>query len=150
MLLPGAPFAIVQPLNNCVVPDVNGAVAIFVTNDTQPLLNNQNQFTGEIVMGPTLTFIDSKAETLGQLVRNTGGTVDSTNVISPAQASSIQSAAGSQQTGGTNNNNSNQDGSANFQVTPGGPNFATGKSEDGKTVVQGWSNLPPGVAAPPS
>lgn len=137
MLPGGAPFAVVQPMNNCVVPAINGPVAIFITNDTQPLLNNQNQFGGEIVMGPTLAFIDQKAETIGQLVRNTGTPVVSTNVVSPADASSIQSAAGAQQTGG-----------ANKQAIPGGPNFATGPSPDGHTIVQGWTNLPGGVNPP--
>lgn len=187
MLPPGAPFAIVQPMSNCIVPQINGPVFLFLVNTDQPLLSdNIDQFGSSVVMGPTILFVDSKPETVGQLVRNTNSTVSSSNIISNSQASSIassaqstQSASSSSSSSSSNNNNNNNNnsqssssssatetasassasassssigGTDNALQSPGGPNFATGPSPDGKTVVDGLSNLPPNLAslAPPS
>lgn len=180
MLPPGAPFAIVQALNNCIVPQINGPVFLFLVNTDQPLLSdNIDQFGSSVVMGPTILFVDSKPETVGQLVRNTNSTVSSSNIISNSQASSIASSAQSTQGASSSNNNNNNNnnsqsssssssatqtasssspsassngGTDNALQSPGGPNFATGPSPDGKTVVDGLSNLPPNLAslAPPA
>ncbi|KDQ65013.1 hypothetical protein JAAARDRAFT_28676 [Jaapia argillacea MUCL 33604] len=105
--------AIVLPFDACVVPsNINGPVAIFVTNDTQPLLNDVvNRATGTVVAGPTMAFIDAQPEALGELVlpNATNATVTAnstttasassvTQTISPGEASSIISSAAAQAT----------------------------------------------------
>src|ERR1700761_2583689 len=108
MLPPGAPFAIVQALNNCIVPQINGPVFLFLVNTDQPLLSdNIDQFGSSVVMGPTILFVDSKPETVGQLVRNTNSTVSSSNIISNSQASSIASSAQSTQGASSSSSSSN-------------------------------------------
>ncbi len=95
MLVGGAPFSISLALDQCVVPaDINGPVAIWVTSDDQPLNNNaRDRGSNAIVAGPLIAFIDTKPESLGQLVRNNGaGTPPpSTSTMPPAQASSLLS-----------------------------------------------------------
>lgn len=105
MLLGGMPFSIALPLSQCVVPDgVNGPVVIFITRDSQPLLNNViDRGTAQLVAGPTIAFIDTEPEMLGALARNPGspgsqaatttGAVASlsTTTISPDQAQSLLS-----------------------------------------------------------
>jgi len=91
MLVGGAPFAISLPISSCIVPPgIDGPVAIFITNTTQPLANSQvNQFTQSIVAGPALVNVDTKTETLGQVVRSNSGVVTTTSTITPAEASAI-------------------------------------------------------------
>lgn len=96
MLVGGATAAIPLPLNECVVPDgINGPVAIFVTTDGQPLINNvRDRASTQLLAGPTLAFIDTQPELLGQLVRgpNAAGSqsgVTTTRTIGPEEASSI-------------------------------------------------------------
>lgn len=157
MMIGGAPASISQPLSSCIVPNISGPVAIYITNSTQPLANDQQiQFTQEIVMGPTLAFIDSGADSIMQLVRSsssdssppssTSTTVDSsassTTTISPAEASSIIANASS---GGASP-------TATFGTVPpaassGSSNLSTGDptsgtATDGNTVVLGWSSVP--------
>src|ERR1700753_2625777 len=106
MMIGGAPASISQPLSSCIVPNISGPVAIYITNSTQPLANDQQvQFTQEIVMGPTLAFIDTGADAIMQLVRTSVASSDSdpnatspppsTTTISPAEASSIIASASS-------------------------------------------------------
>jgi rubrerythrin len=105
MLVGGQPMSIPLPLSQCVVPEgINGPVAIFVTSDGQPLLNDvKDRATSQLIAGPALAFIDTQPQMLGQLLR-TGGAVNNsgagaastaTATISPAQASAIVSSAGS-------------------------------------------------------
>ncbi|KAF8511178.1 ferritin-like domain-containing protein [Gautieria morchelliformis] len=131
MMIGGAVNSISLPLSGCNVPaTVNGPVAIWITNSTQPLLNNViDRSTAQTVAGPTLAFIDAKPEAMGELIR--GGSASSssaTTSISPAQASSIASADPSTATSATS-----------------GPNLSTGPGADGVVTVNGWTNLPPGV-----
>jgi len=105
MLLGGMPTSIPLPLNECVVPaGVNGPVVLFITRDSQPLLNNViDRGTSQLVAGPTIAFIDTQPEMLGALARNPGnpgsqastttGAVASlsTTTISPDQAQSLLS-----------------------------------------------------------
>lgn len=95
MLVGGAPFSISLALDQCIVPSgINGPVAIWVTSDDQPLNNNaRDRGSNAIVAGPLLAFIDTKPETLGQLVRNNsaGTPPPSTQTVPPAQATSILS-----------------------------------------------------------
>ncbi|KAH9175126.1 ferritin-like domain-containing protein, partial [Lactarius sanguifluus] len=90
----GAPFSISLPLNQCVVPEgINGPVAVWVTKDDQPLNNNaRDRGSNAIVAGPLMTFIDTKPESIGQLIRNQAGTPPpSTTTVPPSQASAILS-----------------------------------------------------------
>jgi hypothetical protein len=116
MLVGGLPFSISLPIDQCVVPSgINGAVAIWVTSDDQPLNGNVVQRgSNAIVAGPLLTFIDSQSETLGQMVHSNGAAgapPPSTTIVPPAQASALLSSLGSTPTGtpstpptnGTNN-----------------------------------------------
>ncbi|KAF8270868.1 ferritin-like domain-containing protein [Lactarius quietus] len=85
MLTGGLPVAIVLPLSQCIVPQgISGAVAIWITADSQPLIGNPiDRAEQKPLAGPTMAFIDSSSESLGQLVRtssNSSGTPPSTNV----------------------------------------------------------------------
>jgi len=92
MLVGGLPFTISLPLAQCVVPDgINGPVALWVTSDPQPLVNNpRDRAVDKLVAGPTIAFIDTKPQLLGQMARNLGGTPPTvTSTITPDQATSI-------------------------------------------------------------
>jgi hypothetical protein len=104
MMIGGQATSIPLPLNQCVVPQgINGPVAIFVTSDGQPLLNDvKNRASSQLVAGPALAFIDTKPQALAQLLRSGSGgsnngssTTTSTKTISPAEASSVITAASS-------------------------------------------------------
>lgn len=90
MMTGGAAFALALPFDDCVVPNINGPVYIFIVNGTQPLLNSQvNQATGTILAGPAPAFIDSVPETLGQVVKAAPRAVASTTTISGAEATGL-------------------------------------------------------------
>lgn len=94
MMTGGAAFALALPFDNCVVPNINGPVYIFVVNGTQPLLNSQvNQASATILAGPTLAFIDTVPETIGQVVKAAPSAVASTTTISGAEATGLLNAA---------------------------------------------------------
>jgi len=100
MLVGGAQATLSFPIDQCVVPDINGPVALWVTSDGQPLLNNvRDRATAQLIAGPTFAFIDTKPEVLGSLARG-GADIPvvqestSTRTISPAEASSIISGIG--------------------------------------------------------
>jgi len=149
MLVGGAAMTISLPMSQCVVPEgINGPVAIWVTSDGQPLLNNvRDRAQNKIVAGPTLAFIDTKPQMLGQVARGAGlsnsgnnnaqPTSTSTFTISPAEASSIISSAGSSPsaTGAPSSNGASSGSSSS------GPNLFTGKSPDGKITVNGWTGI---------
>lgn len=147
-MLGGAPFSIALPLSQCIVPDgVDGPVAIWVTSDGQPLINNvRDRATNKQIAGPTIAFIDTKSEMIGQLARGasvnngsgSGGEATSTETISPDQASSIlaSATATASDAGATDVSNSSTDG------LPPTANTETGPSPDGKTTVNGWSTTP--------
>ncbi|KAI0786434.1 ferritin-like domain-containing protein [Abortiporus biennis] len=105
MLVGGAPFAIVLPIESCVVPQgINGPVAIFVTSDSQPLNNNvRDQATDKVVAGPVVVFIDIQIEIIGQLARGgssgSSGASVSTQTITPAEASAVVSSISAAATG---------------------------------------------------
>jgi len=143
MLVGGAPLSISLPIAQCIVPQgINGAVAIFVTSDDQPLNGNAVQRqSNAIVAGPLMAFIDSAPEALGQLVgvpnaalgsNNAAGASSpsnqsippSTQTIPPAQASSLLSSIASTPTpNGNTSSNSTSNNSAN-----GSPVIANGVS----------------------
>ncbi|EEB87615.1 hypothetical protein MPER_14982, partial [Moniliophthora perniciosa FA553] len=71
MLAGGQPFSLTLPFNECVVPDgLDGPVAIWITADNQPLAANTiNRGTnqGKLLTGPTMAFIDTQPQLLGQM-----------------------------------------------------------------------------------
>lgn len=92
MLAGGLPFSISLPLSQCIVPEgINGPVALWVTSDPQPLINNpRDRAVDKLVAGPTIAFLDLKPQILGQMARNLGGTPPTvTTTITPDQATSI-------------------------------------------------------------
>lgn len=106
MIIGGAPDAIVLPFNACVVPQVNGPVALWITSDSQPLINNpRDRATDKQVAGPTMIFVDSDPtpDVLGQLARAGSPTVSGDTVVStltPSQASAVIASAGASATPG--------------------------------------------------
>lgn len=96
MLVGGLPFTITLPLSQCVVPSgINGPVALWVTSDSQPLINNpRDRAVDKLVAGPTIAFIDTQPQILGQMARTLPGAPPTvTTTITPDQASSILSGA---------------------------------------------------------
>ena len=75
MLTSSMPFSISLPFSQCVVPEgINGAVAIWITEDDQPLNGEAiDRQSNAIVAGPLLTFIDVQVDVISSLVRNKGG-----------------------------------------------------------------------------
>ncbi|KAF5363560.1 hypothetical protein D9756_000950 [Leucocoprinus leucothites] len=78
MMIGGAQMSISLPMGQCIVPEgINGPVAIWITSDNQPLLNNvRDRASTQLVAGPTVAFIDTQPQSLSQLTRN-GGAVSS-------------------------------------------------------------------------
>ena len=94
MLVGGLPFTISLPLSKCAVPDgINGPVALFVTSDSQPLINNpRDRATDKLVAGPTIAFVDTKPQILGQLARSPPGAPPTvTSTVSPGQIKTLLS-----------------------------------------------------------
>jgi len=143
MLVGGMATALPLPFNDCVVPaNINGPVAIFITSDGQPLLNNvKDRDTLKLVAGPTLAFIDTDPQALGSLARSSpNGPVvtTSTATISPAEASSIILAASATATGAApTQTGTTVAGGVPLSVTA---NLVEGPSKDGLVNVVGWSN----------
>ncbi|KAK0467716.1 ferritin-like domain-containing protein [Desarmillaria tabescens] len=151
MMVGGAAFSISLPLSACVVPQgIDGPVAIWITSDSQPLLNNvRDRATSQLVAGPTMAFVDTSPQTIGQLVRSSAAVSSSngtasvtTSTISPEQASSIISSASAQ--------TATAAAAASATVSAGNASGAaastaaiaaspTGPSGDGKITVLGFS-----------
>ena len=95
MLTGGNATALSFPIEECIVPSgINGPVAIFITNDTQPLLADVVvQDSKIIVAGPTIAFIDAQPDALGSLVRQGANPVQITDQITPSQANDVLSSA---------------------------------------------------------
>ncbi|KAJ7666544.1 ferritin-like domain-containing protein [Mycena rosella] len=140
MMTGGAPFSINLALDQCIVPPgINGPVAIWITSDDQPLVNNVvDRATTQQVAGPAIIFIDSQPEVLGQMVRGSGtGSIVSTTTqtISPDQAASIIAGASATPASG------------NGQAAPAPastplPADFVGPSPDGKVTVNGLTMVP--------
>ncbi|KZT27059.1 hypothetical protein NEOLEDRAFT_1061792 [Neolentinus lepideus HHB14362 ss-1] len=94
MLTGDMSFSVSLPYSQCVVPSgINGPVAIYVTNDTQPLLANVvERATVNVVAGPTMAFIDTQPQTLGQLAHS-GSSSSGSNTSSVSSASTTVSSA---------------------------------------------------------
>jgi len=95
MLFGGNATALSLPVAQCIVPSgINGPVAIFLTTDTKPLAANVVvQDPASILAGPAIAFIDTQSDPLGALVRNSTNPVQSSDTITPAQASDVLSQA---------------------------------------------------------
>lgn len=112
MLVGGQPTSFPLPFNSCAVPPgINGPVAVFITSDDQPLINNVvDRATSQLVAGPLIVFVDTQSQILGKTVGITSSTSSSsggdgggsgsdtvrivtTETISPAEASAIISSA---------------------------------------------------------
>lgn len=91
MLIGGVTDAISLPLAECIVPDgINGPVALFITDNDQPLASNVVIQNGEsVVAGPTLAFLDTVPDVLGSLAREGGGPVEFEEDITPDQAQEL-------------------------------------------------------------
>ncbi|RXW16601.1 hypothetical protein EST38_g9251 [Candolleomyces aberdarensis] len=140
MLVGGKATALPLPFNECVVPgDINGPVAIFITSDHQPLVNNVvNRDTLKLVAGPALAFIDIAPQSIGSLVRGSA-VVAQTTTISGAEATSIILAASGTATAGAPAPTVTPiNGAAPLAATA---NTLQGPSKDGLTNVIGWSNF---------
>ncbi|KAF7330831.1 hypothetical protein MVEN_02422300 [Mycena venus] len=123
-------------------PGVNGPVAVWVTSDANPLINNViDRDTTKQVAGPALIFVDSSPEMLGSMVRGSGSSSGAssteTTTISPDEASSIIAGA----TPTASSSDSSNGAAAPPASTPLPANF-TGKSPDGKVTVLGLQQVP--------
>lgn len=83
------------PIEECIVPEnINGPVAVFLTNDTQPLLADVvKQAASVIIAGPALIFVDSKPDALGSLARQGANPVQIVDELTPSQASELMASA---------------------------------------------------------
>jgi len=102
MLVGGAQATLSFPIESCIVPEINGPVALWITSDGQPLINNvRDRATSQLVAGPTFAFIDTSPEVIGSLARSGADIPEiqestSTRTISPDEASSIIAGIGIQ------------------------------------------------------
>jgi len=147
MMVGGAPFAIALPFDQCTVPSgINGPVAIWITSDQDPLVNNVvDRATTTQIAGPLIAMIDTNTDALAQLARansNTGSSAESitTQTITPDEASSI--IAGATATSSAPSSTDTSVPSSPPLAVSSTPNLTTGMSQDGKITVDGWSNLP--------
>jgi hypothetical protein len=147
MLIGGAVASISLPLQQCIVPDgINGPVAIWLTSDSQPLVNNvRDRATTQIVAGPTMAFIDTQKEALAAAARGSSAPSDSSSSTPTAAASETTSTttvsfddANSLVNGAV----ATSSGSSPSPTNASGPNEFKGKNADGSITVNGWDNLP--------
>ncbi|KDR74478.1 hypothetical protein GALMADRAFT_99524 [Galerina marginata CBS 339.88] len=146
MMLGGQPFSIPLPFSSCVVPaGINGPVAIFITSDGQPLINNvRDRATTQLVAGPAMAFIDTQPQMLGQLARlgsNNAGVSTTTATISPAEASAIVASSSPAASASPDAAVVASPVASSTPATAGGPNTFTGASPDGSITVNGWTGI---------
>jgi hypothetical protein len=124
MIIGGEPISRSFKMSECVVPnDVNGPVAIWITSDAQPLVNNiRDRDVVKQVAGPALVFVDTISEALGNAVR-TGASAGASGSSSASAGAAAPQATGV---------------SAATQKA----NQATGNSANNAITVKGWTNLP--------
>lgn len=127
MLFGGQVTALALPYDQCIVPQLDGPVALYITSSGVPLASNAVvRAQSEVIAGPAMAFIDSSPEALGALVRPTSSNptvvTSNTTISSSAAMSIIDSGSSSSSTGG--------------------PNLNTGSFNGGNITVVGWMNLP--------
>ncbi|KAG8998559.1 hypothetical protein FRB94_006769 [Tulasnella sp. JGI-2019a] len=92
MMTGGADFALALPFDACVVPQINGPVYIYIVNSTlaQPILSDlTQQFSSSILAGPTLAFIDTIPQTIGEVATSGSATSSSSSGASSSSSSSV-------------------------------------------------------------
>jgi len=142
MITGGLPISITLPIESCSVPSgINGPVAVWITSDDQPLINNViDRATTQQIAGPAIFFVDSQPEILGGLVRGSGtnssASSTTTTTISPEQAASIIAGASSTAAAG-----STGDAAAAVPASTPLPTNFTGTSPDGRVDVLGISSV---------
>jgi hypothetical protein len=96
MLAGGMPFSLSLPIDQCVVPQgLNGAVAIWITKDDQPLNGGViDRQSNAIVAGPLMTFIDIGADKISALVRNKGSSGSGSNNSGSSSNNSSSNSSG--------------------------------------------------------
>jgi hypothetical protein len=151
MLAGGLPNSIALPMDECCIPDnVKGPVAVWITNDSQPLNANVLQrATDKVIAGPDIVFADDSEKNnlgIGSLLRSDKGSSGesvSTQTIAPSAASSIiSSASGTASSAASETSAASTAG--NVSTPPnnaGGPNPQTGSSSGGKLTVLGFSKV---------
>ncbi|KAJ7106250.1 ferritin-like domain-containing protein [Mycena epipterygia] len=147
MMVGGAPFSINLPLSQCVVPPgINGPVALWITSDDNPLINNVvDRATTQQVAGPGIIFVDTSPEMIGALARGSSTSSSSGSGSSNSSSSSSDSSSGSSD---SSSGSSTSSGSGNGAAAPAAPASTplptdfTGLSPDGKTNVDGVSLVP--------
>jgi uncharacterized membrane protein YgcG len=137
----GMTFAMNMPLSQCVVPpDVNGPVAVWITSDDDPLVNNViDRATTQQVAGPAIFFVDPTPDAIVSLVR--GGS-------SSGSSSSSDSSSGSSSNSSSSSSSGSNGAAAAPASTPLPPDYV-GPSPDGHVMVNGVSSVPgtPAVAS---
>lgn len=165
MMLGGAAESIPLPIDACVVPaEINGPVAIWVTSDGQPLVNNvRDRATTQVVAGPLFAFVDTKQELISQVLRTTGGAPPAPAPEAPgtpapetapgAPAPEGQDTGASAPTGTDGSAAPAPTGNVPASDAPAPPTTPTpkGPSADGRIEVLGMSEMPlSDVPTPPA
>jgi hypothetical protein len=142
MLAGGLPFSLSLPLSQCVVPEgLNGAVAIWITSDNQPLNGNViERQSNAIVAGPTMTFVDVNIDEISILIRNKGssGSNNSGN-------SSSNSSGNSSNSSNSSSSSSNPNINSNSSLTSSFASTTTVSPSDAAAII---GSLPVSTLAP--
>lgn len=143
MLIGGMPFSLSLPISQCVVPEgINGPVAIWITSDDQPLnAGAVDRQSNAIVAGPLMTFIDSKPDGLGSLVRkndksgsgNNEASPSTTTTVSPAEASGLLASLSEMASATASGESSSTTSSAEASATSSAEASATSSAEASET-----------------
>jgi len=141
MLAAGMPFSLSLPLSGCVVPQgLNGAVAIWITSDDQPLNGGViDRQSNAIVAGPLLTFIDIEVDIMATLIRKKGSGSGSSSSNSTSSNSTSSNSGSSNSTSSDSNSNSTQ--ASSFVST------STVSPSDAAAIVASLSSSAPSASA---
>lgn len=128
MLAAGMPFSLSLPISQCVVPQgLNGAVAIWITSDDQPLNGGVvDRQSNAIVAGPLLTFIDIEIDEVSVLIRKKGGSGSSGSGSSSSNSSSGMSSGSGSSSSNSSSNNMGSMASSFVSTTTVSPSDAAG------------------------
>jgi hypothetical protein len=136
MMVGGQPTSIPLPIDQCVVPDgINGPVAIFITSDGQPLVNNVvDRATTQLVAGPTMAFIDTQPQMLGMLARTSPSSSSSSNSTVSSASGSDSGSSSSSDSGSGSSSGSTSTTSAVTSITT-----QTISPEEAQSIIQSAS-----------
>ncbi|KAF8811855.1 hypothetical protein BYT27DRAFT_7252377 [Phlegmacium glaucopus] len=149
MLLGGQPTSIPFPFNSCVVPPgINGPVAIFITSDGQPLINNVvDRATTQLVAGPLLTFIDTQPQKLGEAVGIASGSSSGSSSSGSSTDSSGSSTDSSGSSAATPTATDSSVGATDSATTSSGSSAATPSATDSSASATGSATTSSGSSA---